>query len=79
MIEPAFPLSPRRAACDRSSASASSPCCIVKRAGDRNLIEFRSVVDVVRCAIKVRNGLVERNAGLPPDRRIEFRISPAPS
>ena len=28
----------------------------------------------MRCAIEVQNGLLERNAGLPPDRRIEFRI-----
>jgi adenylate cyclase len=32
------------------------------------------VVDAVRCAIEVQNGTVERNAGLPPERRIEFRI-----
>jgi TolB-like protein len=47
---------------------------IVKRTGDGSLIEFRSVVDAVRCAIEVQNGMLERNAGLPPDRRIEFRI-----
>jgi adenylate cyclase len=47
---------------------------VVKRTGDGILIEFRSVVDAVRCAIEVQNGMVERNAGLPPDRRIEFRI-----
>jgi adenylate cyclase len=47
---------------------------IVKRTGDGNLIEFRSVVDAVRCAIEVQNGLIERNAGLPPERRIEFRV-----
>ena len=47
---------------------------IVKRTGDGILIEFRSVVDAVRCAIEVQNGMVERNAGLPPERRIEFRI-----
>ena len=46
----------------------------VKRTGDGSLIEFRSVVDAVGCAIEVQNGLVERNAGVPPDRRIEFRI-----
>jgi TolB-like protein/class 3 adenylate cyclase len=46
----------------------------VKRTGDGSLIEFRSVVDAVRCAIEVQNGLIERNAGLPPERRIEFRI-----
>ena len=47
---------------------------IVKRTGDGSLIEFRSVVDAVRCAIEVQNGMVERNAGLPAERRIEFRI-----
>jgi adenylate cyclase len=46
----------------------------VKRTGDGSLIEFRSVVDAVRCAIEVQNGLIERNAGLPPERRIEFRV-----
>ncbi len=47
---------------------------IVKRTGDGSLIEFRSVVDAVRCAIEVQNGMIERNAGLPLERRIEFRI-----
>ena len=47
---------------------------IVKRTGDGILIEFRSVVDAVRCAIEVQNGLVERNAGVPSERRIEFRV-----
>jgi class 3 adenylate cyclase len=47
---------------------------IVKRTGDGSLIEFRSVVDTVRCAIEVQNGLLERNAGVPEDRRIEFRV-----
>ena len=47
---------------------------VVKRTGDGSLIEFRSVVDAVRCAIEVQTGMVERNAGLPPERRIEFRI-----
>ncbi len=47
---------------------------VVKRTGDGALVEFRSVVDAVRCAIEVQNGMVERNAGLPQDRRIEFRI-----
>ena len=47
---------------------------IVKRTGDGSIIEFRSVVDAVRCAIEVQNGLIERNAGLPPDKRIEFRV-----
>jgi TolB-like protein/class 3 adenylate cyclase len=47
---------------------------IVNRTGDGSLIEFRSVVDAVRCAIEVQNGLIERNAGLPAERRIEFRV-----
>ena len=47
---------------------------IVKRTGDGILIEFRSVVDAVRCAIEVQSGVVERNAGVALDKRIEFRI-----
>jgi adenylate cyclase len=47
---------------------------VVKRTGDGGIVEFRSVVDAVRCAIEVQNGMVERNAGLSPERRIEFRM-----
>src|ERR1700677_1413533 len=47
---------------------------VVKRTGDGSLIEFRSVVDAVRCAIEVQNAMVERNAGVAEDRRIVFRI-----
>jgi adenylate cyclase len=47
---------------------------VVKRTGDGSIIEFRSVVDAVRCAIEVQTGMVERNAGLPPEKRIEFRV-----
>src|SRR5271165_2825926 len=47
---------------------------IVKRTGDGAIVEFRSVVDAVRCAIEVQNGMAERNAGLPPERRIEYRV-----
>ncbi len=47
---------------------------VIKRTGDGALVEFRSVVDAVRCAIEVQNAMVERNAGLPEDRRIVFRI-----
>src|SRR6202030_2531257 len=47
---------------------------VFKRTGDGILIEFRSVVDAVRSAIEVQNGMVERNAGLPLERRIEFRV-----
>jgi adenylate cyclase len=47
---------------------------VIKRTGDGALVEFRSVVDAVRCAIEVQNAMVERNAGVSPDKRIEFRI-----
>ncbi len=47
---------------------------IVKRTGDGSIIEFRSVVDAVRCAIELQTGLIERNAGVAPDKRIEFRV-----
>src|ERR1700731_2923054 len=47
---------------------------VVKRTGDGLIIEFRSVVDSVRCAIEVQNAMVERNAGVPANKRIEFRI-----
>jgi class 3 adenylate cyclase len=47
---------------------------IVKRTGDGSIIEFRSVVDAVRCAIEVQNAMVERNSGVAPDKCIEFRI-----
>jgi TolB-like protein/class 3 adenylate cyclase len=47
---------------------------VVKRTGDGILVEFRSVVDAVRCAIEAQNGMVERNAGLPSEQRIEFRV-----
>jgi adenylate cyclase len=47
---------------------------IVKRTGDGSLIEFRSVVDAVRCAIEIQTGLIERNAGVQEDRRIQFRV-----
>jgi TolB-like protein/class 3 adenylate cyclase len=47
---------------------------VVKRTGDGIIIEFRSVVDAVRCAIEVQNGMVKCNAGVAPERRIEFRV-----
>jgi len=47
---------------------------VFKRTGDGSLVEFRSVVDAVRCAIELQTGLVERNAGVAPERRIEFRV-----
>ena len=47
---------------------------IVKRTGDGSIVEFRSVVDAVNCAIEVQRAMVERNAEVTPDKRIEFRI-----
>ena len=47
---------------------------VVKRTGDGIIIEFRSVVDAVRCSIEVQASMRERNAGLPPERCIVFRI-----
>jgi class 3 adenylate cyclase len=47
---------------------------IVKTTGDGLLLVFASVVDAVRCAVEVQREMAERNAGVPPDRRIEFRM-----
>jgi adenylate cyclase len=47
---------------------------IVKTTGDGLLVEFASVVDALRCAVEVQQGMVARNAEVPQDKRIEFRI-----
>src|SRR5258708_38381167 len=47
---------------------------IVKTTGDGLLIEFASVVDAVRCAVVVQQGLGNRNADVPESRRIRFRV-----
>jgi adenylate cyclase len=47
---------------------------VVKNTGDGLLAEFASVVDAVRCAAEVQRGMAERNAGIPPEERIEFRV-----
>ena len=47
---------------------------LVKLTGDGALVEFRSVVDAVRCAVEIQTGMIERNVGVPPERRIEFRV-----
>src|ERR1700746_2546936 len=47
---------------------------VVKTTGDGLLLEFASVVDAVRCAVEVQRYMAERNADVPPDRRIEFRM-----
>ena len=47
---------------------------LVKTTGDGMLVEFASVVDAVRCAVEVQRGMVERNAEVSGDERIEFRV-----
>ena len=47
---------------------------IVKTTGDGLLLEFASVVDAVRCAVDVQRGMAERNAPLPGEQRMDFRI-----
>ncbi len=47
---------------------------IVKLMGDGVLVEFASVVDAVECAAEIQRGMAERNAYVPEDRRIAFRI-----
>src|SRR5216684_1563243 len=47
---------------------------IVKTTGDGFLVEFASVVDAVHCAVEMQRAMAERNAGIPAERRIEFRI-----
>src|SRR5215467_13961935 len=47
---------------------------IVKTTGDGLLLEFPSVVDAIRCAVDMQRRMADRNAGVPPEQRIEFRI-----
>jgi len=47
---------------------------IVKTMGDGILVEFPSVVDALRCAVMIQQGIAERETGMPEDRRIQFRI-----
>jgi adenylate cyclase len=47
---------------------------VVKTTGDGILIEFPSVVDAISCSIEVQQGMRERNADFPAEKRIEFRI-----
>jgi TolB-like protein/class 3 adenylate cyclase/Tfp pilus assembly protein PilF len=47
---------------------------IVKTTGDGLLVEFASVVDAVRCAVEVQREMIGRNAAVPAERRIEFRM-----
>src|SRR5215469_15012597 len=47
---------------------------IVKTTGDGLLAEFPSVVDAVRCAAQLQHAMIDREAGIPDERRIRFRI-----
>jgi adenylate cyclase len=47
---------------------------IVKTTGDGMLVEFVSVIDAVRCAVDIQRGMIERNAELPIESRIQFRV-----
>jgi len=47
---------------------------IVKTTGDGMLVEFASVVDAVGCAVKIQRSMVRRNAGIPSEKQIVFRI-----
>src|SRR6201997_263399 len=47
---------------------------IVKTTGDGMLVEFASVVDAVSCAVNVQRSMVRRNAAIPQDKQIVFRI-----
>ena len=47
---------------------------IFKTMGDGFLCEFKSVLNATRCAVEIQRGMLERNAGIPEDRHIKFRI-----
>src|SRR5215469_15954744 len=47
---------------------------VVKTTGDGILIEFPSVVDAISCSLELQQGMRERNADVPPEKRIAFRI-----
>ena len=47
---------------------------VVKTTGDGLLAEFSSVVDAVRCSLDIQRGMIDRNAEVPQEKRIEFRV-----
>ncbi|NIQ87782.1 MAG: hypothetical protein GWN67_01525, partial [Phycisphaerae bacterium] len=47
---------------------------VVDAPGDNLLAEFASIVDATECAVKIQQKLKTRNADLPDNRRMEFRI-----
>ena len=47
---------------------------IVKTTGDGLLVSFASAVDCVACAVTIQRGMIQRNIGLPEDKRFLLRI-----
>src|SRR3984885_6816193 len=47
---------------------------IVKTTGDGMLVEFASVIDAVGCAVNIQRSMIKRNAGIPQDKQVVFRI-----
>ena len=47
---------------------------VIDTAGDGILAEFPSVLNAVECAVAIQRKMVERNAAIEPERRMEFRI-----
>src|SRR6202521_1061504 len=47
---------------------------VVKNTGDGMLVEFSSVIDATRCAAEIQRAMIDRNADIPEDKRITFRI-----
>jgi TolB-like protein/class 3 adenylate cyclase/Flp pilus assembly protein TadD len=47
---------------------------IIKTTGDGMLVEFASVVDALRCLVEIQRGMLERNADIPAEKRIDFRV-----
>jgi adenylate cyclase len=47
---------------------------VVKTTGDGMLVEFVSVVDAVRCAVDIQRSMMERNAKVPAENRVQFRV-----
>src|SRR5271167_2415353 len=62
----------RRALIDPKIAEHSGR--IIKTTGDGMLVEFASVVDAVRCMVEIQRGMLERNADIPAENRIDFRV-----
>ncbi len=47
---------------------------IARTTGDGLLVLFASVIDALRCAVEIQRAMVDRNAQVPPQKRLEFRM-----